>query len=82
MKRSASITRSVATCGHPGDYPADCMPINACIERASTTSAAALSAKALVLERLEHEAVNAESDAARVRALELLGQDSRCGPVR
>ena len=50
---------------------------HASIERAASTSA--LSRRRLVLERLEHEAVNAESDAARVRALELLGKTHDVG---
>jgi len=44
----------------------------ASIERASLSSA--LTRRRWIVERLEHEAANAESDAARVRSLELLGK--------
>ena len=42
------------------------------IERSAVSSA--LSRRRWIVERLEHEAANAESDAARVRSLELLGK--------
>jgi hypothetical protein len=44
-------------------------------ERAALRSG--LSRRAMVLERLEHEALTAEADAARIRALELLGKHER-----
>ena len=44
-------------------------------ERAALRSG--LSRRAMVLERLEHEAMTAEADAARIRALELLGKHER-----
>ena len=46
----------------------------ASVERAALTSA--LTRRRWIVERLEREATHAESDAARVRALELLGKDS------
>ena len=42
------------------------------IERSAVSSA--LARRRWIVERLEHEAANAESDAARVRSLELLGK--------
>ena len=45
------------------------------IEKAALTSA--LTRRHWIVKRLEHEATSAESDAARVRALELLGKDSQ-----
>jgi hypothetical protein len=42
------------------------------IQRSAVSSA--LSRRRWIVERLEHEAANAESDAARVRSLELLGK--------
>jgi hypothetical protein len=46
----------------------------AAVERAGLTSA--LTRRRWIVERLEHESKSAESDAARVRALELLGKVS------
>ena len=76
MKRSAIDTEAWRLAGHP-EISRRLHAHHASIERAASTSA--LSRRRLVLERLEHEAVNAESDAARVRALELLGKTHDVG---
>ena len=76
MKRSAIDTEAWRLAGHP-EISRRLHAHHASIERAASTSA--LSRRRLVLERLEHEAVNAESDSARVRALELLGKTHDVG---
>ena len=59
--------------GHP-EVTARLLAAQASIERSALSSA--LTRRRWIVERLEHEARSAESDAARVRALELLGKDS------
>ena len=76
MKRSAIDTQALTLSAHP-EIARRLHAHHASIERAA--SASALSRRRLVLERLEHEAVNAESDSARVRALELLGKTHDVG---
>ena len=76
MKRSAIDTEAWRLAAHP-EISRRLHAHHASIERAA--SASALSRRRLVLERLEHEAVNAESDSARVRALELLGKTHDVG---
>ena len=76
MKRSAIDTEAWRLSAHP-EIARRLHAHHASIERAA--SASALSRRRLVLERLEHEAVNAESDSARVRALELLGKTHDVG---
>ena len=76
MKRSAIDTEAWRLAAHP-EIARRLHAHQASIERAA--SASALSRRRLVLERLEHEAVNAESDSARVRALELLGKTHDVG---
>lgn len=76
MKRSSIDNEAWRMTGHP-EIARRLHAHNASIEKAASTSA--LSRRRLVLERLEHEAVNAESDAARVRALELLGKTHDVG---
>ena len=76
MKRSAIDTAAWRLTSHP-EIARRLHAHHASIERAA--SASALSRRRLVLERLEHEAVNAESDSARVRALELLGKTHDVG---
>ena len=58
---------------HP-EITARLLAAQASIERAALSSA--LTRRRWIVERLEHEARSADSDAARVRALELLGKDS------
>ena len=58
---------------HP-EVTARLLGAQASIERAALSSA--LTRRRWIVERLEHEARSAPSDAARVRALELLGKDS------
>ena len=65
MKRSAIDTEAWRLTSHP-EIARRLHAHHASIERAA--SASALSRRRLVLERHEHEAVNAESDSARVRA--------------
>ncbi len=74
MKASAVHTESSLLAGHPEVSKR----IDAGLaekERASLRSG--LSRRAMVLERLEQEALSAESDSARIRALELLGKHER-----
>ena len=71
MKRSAIDNEAWRLAGHP-EISRRLQAHHASVERAASASAG--SRRRLVLERLEHEAMNAESDAARVRALELLGK--------
>lgn len=74
MKASAVHTEASTLAGHP----MVARRIEAGLaekERAALRSG--LSRRAMVLERLEHEALTAEADAARIRALELLGKHER-----
>ena len=71
MKRSAIDNEAWRLAGHH-EISRRLQAHHASVERAASASAG--SRRRLVLERLEHEAMNAESDAARVRALELLGK--------
>jgi hypothetical protein len=77
MKRSSIDNEAWRHDWSPRDMLGDFMPIMRLLREAASTSA--LSRRRLVLERLEHEAVNAESDSARVRALELLGKTHDVG---
>jgi hypothetical protein len=74
MKPSAVHTEASALAGHP-EVARRIAAGLAEKERAAQRSG--LSRRAMVLERLEHEAMNAEADAARIRALELLGKHER-----
>ena len=74
MKASAVHTESSALAGHP-EVARRIAAGLAEKERAAQRSG--LSRRAMVLERLEHEAMHAEADAARIRALELLGKHER-----
>lgn len=76
MKRSAIDTEAWRLAGHP-EIARRLHAHQGSVERAAQASA--LSRRRLVLERLEHEATNAESDSARVRALELLGKTHDVG---
>ena len=76
MKRSAIDTEAWRLSGHP-EIARRLHAHQVSVERAA--SASALSRRRLVLERLEHEATHAESDSARVRALELLGKTHDVG---
>lgn len=74
MKASAVHTESSLLAGHP-EVSKRIEAGLAEKERASLRSG--LSRRAMVLERLEQEALSAESDSARIRALELLGKHER-----
>ena len=74
MKASAVHTESSSLAGHP-EVARRIAAGLAEKERAAQRSG--LSRRAMVLERLEHEAMHAEADAARIRALELLGKHER-----
>lgn len=76
MKRSAIDTEAWRLSGHP-EIARRLHAHQGAVERAAQASA--LSRRRLVLERLEYEAMNAESDSARVRALELLGKTHDVG---
>lgn len=73
MKPSAIYTEASLLMGHP-EIARRLQANRASIEKAAVSSA--LSRRRWVIERLEHEAAHAESDAARVRSLELLGKTS------
>ena len=73
MKPSAIYTEASLLASHP-EITRRLLAHEASVERAALTSA--LTRRRWIVERLEHEAGHAESDAARVRALELLGKDS------
>ena len=73
MKPSAIYTEASLLASHP-EITRRLLAHEASVERAALTSA--LTRRRWIVERLEHEAAHAESDAARVRALELLGKDS------
>ena len=71
MKPSAIYTEASLLMGHP-EIAKRMHAHTASIERSAVSSA--LTRRRWIVERLEHEAANAESDAARVRSLELLGK--------
>tara|TARA_R100000963_G_scaffold26258_1_gene17903 strand:+ start:649 stop:1164 length:516 start_codon:yes stop_codon:yes gene_type:complete len=73
MKPSAIYTEASLLASHP-EITRRLLAHEASVERAALSSA--LTRRRWIVERLEHEAAHAESDAARVRALELLGKDS------
>lgn len=73
MKPSAVYSEASLLAAHP-EVTRRLLAHEASIERAALTSS--LTRRRWIVERLEHEAAHAESDAARVRALELLGKDS------
>ena len=74
MKASAVHTEASTLAAHPEVA----RRIDAGLgERERAAQRSGLSRRAMVLERLEHEAMNAEADAARIRALELLGKHER-----
>jgi hypothetical protein len=71
MKPSAIYTEANRLMGRP-EIARRLQANRDSIERSAVSSA--LSRRRWIVERLEHEAANAESDAARVRSLELLGK--------
>tara|TARA_R110002020_G_scaffold241191_2_gene454327 strand:+ start:910 stop:1407 length:498 start_codon:yes stop_codon:yes gene_type:complete len=74
MKPSAVHTEASLTASHPKVS----QRIEAGLaEKERAAQRSGLSRRAMVLERLEHEALTAEADAARIRALELLGKHER-----
>ena len=73
MKPSAIWSESSRLMGNPL-VASRLQAARASIERSSVSSA--LSRRRWIVERLEHEAKTAEGDAARIRALELLGKVS------
>tara|TARA_R110002012_G_scaffold72700_1_gene185473 strand:+ start:750 stop:1262 length:513 start_codon:yes stop_codon:yes gene_type:complete len=73
MKASAIWTESSRLLANPM-VAARLQSKREAIDKATVVSA--LSRRRWVIERLEHEAAHAESDAARVRSLELLGKTS------
>ena len=71
MKPSASYPEANRLMGNP-EIARRLQANRDSIQRSAVSSA--LSRRRWIVERLEHEAANAESDAARVRSLELLGK--------
>ncbi len=71
MKPSAIYTEANRLMGNP-EIARRLQANRDSIQRSAVSSA--LSRRRWIVERLEHEAANAESDAARVRSLELLGK--------
>ena len=71
MKPSAIYTEANRLMGNP-EIACRLQANRDSIQRSAVSSA--LSRRRWIVERLEHEAANAESDAARVRSLELLGK--------
>ena len=71
MKPSAIYTEAGRLMGNP-EIARRLHAHQASVERSAVSSA--LSKRRWIVERLEHEAENAQSDAGRVRALELLGK--------
>ena len=71
MKPSAVYTEAGRLMGHP-EIARRILAHQASVERSAVSSA--LSKRRWIVERLEHEAEHAQSDAGRVRALELLGK--------
>ena len=71
MKPSAIYTEASLLVSHP-EITKRLLAHQASVERSAVSSA--LSKRRWIVERLEHEAEHAQSDAGRVRALELLGK--------
>ena len=71
MKPSAVYTEASLLTAHP-EITKRLLAHQASVERSAVSSA--LSKRRWIVERLEHEAEHAQSDAGRVRALELLGK--------
>lgn len=71
MKPSAIYTEASLLVSHP-EITKRLHAHQASVERSAVSSA--LSKRRWIVERLEHEAEHAQSDAGRVRALELLGK--------
>ena len=71
MKASAVYTEASLLMGHP-EITKRLLAAQASVERSAVSSA--LSKRRWIVERLEHEAEHAQSDAGRVRSLELLGK--------
>ena len=71
MKPSAIYTEASLLVSHP-ESTKRLHAHQASVERSAVSSA--LSKRRWIVERLEHEAEHAQSDAGRVRALELLGK--------
>ena len=71
MKPSAIYTEANRLMGNP-EIARRLQANRDSIQRSAVSSA--LSRRRWIVERVEHEAANAESDAARVRSLELLGK--------
>jgi|TARA_B100000959_G_C14933221_1_gene604571 phage terminase small subunit len=71
MKPSAVYTEAGRLMAHP-EITRRLLAAQASVERSAVSSA--LSKRRWIVERLEHEAEHAQSDAGRVRALELLGK--------
>ena len=74
MSDKAIYTEAWKLCTHHPEVTRRILSQQAVLERAALSSG--LTRRRWIVERLEHEARSAESDAARVRALELLGKDS------
>ena len=74
MKASAVHTEASLLAAHPAITQRIAAGL---AEKERAAQRSGLSRRAMVLERLEHEAMHAEADAARIRALELLGKHER-----